>query len=255
LEHPEGTRRRFEAIIFDLGSTLLHFEGDEATYHRANEALCRHLIECGLPLEGERFLADFWQRMQEYRQDRDNEFIEYTTAYILRTLLSEYGIQDLPDGLIQPALKSFYSISQAQWRVETDTAPVLETLRREGYRLGLISNASDDADVQALIDQSGIRGFFEQIITSAALGIRKPNPRIFHYVLDKMGIEPERSVMVGDTLGADILGAQNAGMSSIWVTRRASKAANSAHLETIRPWAVVENLKELPLLLASLSSS
>ncbi len=60
---------------------------------------------------------------------------------------------------------------------------------------------------------------------------------------------PKQVAMVGDTLGADILGARNAGMFGIWVTRRSDTAGNRAHQDTIRPDAVVGNISELPGLL------
>jgi HAD superfamily hydrolase (TIGR01662 family) len=129
---------------------------------------------------------------------------------------------------------------------------MLGALRKAGYRLGMISNASDDADVQALIDKAGVRPYFEVILTSAAVGIRKPNPRIFHMALERLGTSPGKTAMVGDTLGADILGANNAGMFSIWITRRADVPDNRAHLDTIRPDAVIDTLSDLPRLLESL---
>jgi putative hydrolase of the HAD superfamily len=122
-------------------------------------------------------------------------------------------------------------------------------LNAQGHRLGLISNAGDDADVQTLIDQSNLRGYFDIILTSAALGIRKPNPRIFQTALDHWGIPASRAAMVGDSLGADILGARNAGIYSVWITRRADTPANRSHEDTIRPDAVITTLAELiPLL-------
>ena len=59
--------------------------------------------------------------------------------------------------------------------------------------------------------------------------------------------------MVGDKLGADILGAKNAGIFAIWVTRYADTPANRDHLDTIQPDAVIPSIKELPALLESLS--
>jgi HAD superfamily hydrolase (TIGR01662 family) len=128
-------------------------------------------------------------------------------------------------------------------------------LRQKGYRLALISNASDDADVQALVDKAGIRSFFEMILTSAAAGIRKPNPQIFRIVLDQLEVPAGRAAMIGDTLGADILGAQNAGLFSIWIDRRADTAANRAHVGLVRPDAVIHSLEELPALLDHLAES
>jgi FMN phosphatase YigB (HAD superfamily) len=61
--------------------------------------------------------------------------------------------------------------------------------------------------------------------------------------------------MVGDTLGADILGAYNAGIYSIWITRHAESPANRAHADTIQPDAKIESLEDLYPLLACLSGS
>jgi putative hydrolase of the HAD superfamily len=142
-----------------------------------------------------------------------------------------------------------YAVTQSCWKVEHDTHTMLQTLKDAGYRLGIISNASDDWDVQILIDNAGIRPFFEYISTSAAAGIRKPHPKIFQLAFDAMHVAPYRAVMIGDTLGADILGAKNLGMHNVWITRRASKSANLAHEDTILPDRIVTNLSELPGLL------
>ncbi len=117
----------------------------------------------------------------------------------------------------------------------------------------MVSNTADDANVQYLVDKIQVRSFFDRIVTSAALGIRKPNPRIFLPILDHWKIPPEQVAMVGDTLGADILGARNAGLFSIWVTRHAESAGNRAHRDTIHPDAVIESLKDLPGLLDLIS--
>jgi putative hydrolase of the HAD superfamily len=146
-----------------------------------------------------------------------------------------------------------YSVSRNHWHVEKDTHSVLNELKNRGYRLGIISNAGDDEDVQQLVDQARIRPYFDEILSSAALGIRKPNPRIFDTMLSKLKVKPTRAAMVGDTLGADILGAQNAGLFSIFLTRRAATPANRAHLDTIQPDAMIDSLSDLPDLLISLS--
>jgi FMN phosphatase YigB (HAD superfamily) len=100
------------------------------------------------------------------------------------------------------------------------------------------------------VDKAGLRSYFQVILSSASLGIRKPNPSIFRAVLERLGVSPAQAVMVGDSLGADILGAHNAGMRAIWITRRAATPANRAHEDTIRPDAIISTLSELPALLS-----
>lgn len=211
-----------------------------------------HLNSAGMKLDEREFLVEFQERLNRYYRERESEFIEYTTEYVLRKLLEERGTTEPSDNVIRSALRVMYAVSQAHWHPEPDAIPTLEYLSKEGYRLGLISNASDDDDVQTLVDKANLRPYFEVILSSAAAGIRKPDPRIFHLALDEMGVPAERAGMVGDTLGADILGANNAGIFSIWITRRADVPANRDHLDTIQPDATIAELRELPGLLESL---
>jgi len=245
----------FDALLFDLGNTLIYFDGDRPlVFAQADAELLHHLKLAGLNLEEEAFLEDFRNRLSDYFTERESAFVEYTTGHILRTLLADWGYAQVPAGLIRTVLRAMYAVSEAHWHLEVDTIPTLSILRREGYRLGVISNASDDDNVQALVDKAGIRLYFDFIMTSASVGIRKPNPRIFSLALENWDFPPGRVAMIGDTLGADILGAKNAGLFSIWITRRANVPANRAHADTLRSDAVISSLSELLELLAQMSS-
>lgn len=247
--------RSFEVLLFDLGSTLIYFQGDWlGVYSRASKEMIRYLRGSGLDLDETAFFEEYNQRLQRYIAERESDFIEYTTAYILRTLLGEHGFSQVPDELISSALKAMYSVSQKHWYVEEDAKPTLDKLQNDGYHLGIISNAADDIDVQTLVDNAGIRSYFEVVISSAGVGIRKPNPRIFNLALETWGISPDRAAMIGDTLGADILGAQNAGVFAIWITRRADSPENHAHQDTIQPDATIGALSEIPDLLDELGA-
>lgn len=243
-------------VLFDLGNTLIYFDASWLeVIPRATLALSDTLRQHGLNLPREEFAARFQQRMFEYYQQRETEFIEYTTQRLLGDLLAENGLNDPPPTLLRRALNEFYATTQAHWRVEPDAHPTLRQLREQGYRLGLISNASDALDVHTLVNNAGLRPYFEQILISAEVGIRKPHPRIFQMALDFFHAAPAEAVMVGDTLGADILGANQIGMRSIWITRRADTPDNRNHLDTIQPTAAVNTLSEIPALLAGWSSS
>lgn len=247
--------RAIEAVLFDLGGTLIHFEGAwPDLMETANQELLTNLGEQGLALEPDVFLNKFRQRLEEYYVQRESEFIEYTTAQILRSLLVEMGHPQVTPELLRPALKRLYAVSQAQWKTEPDTLSTLESLKRSGIQMGIVSNASDDEDVQTLVGNAGIRSYFDFVLSSAACGIRKPNPRIFQIALDNWNLPPQRSAMVGDTLGADILGANNAGVYSIWITRRADTPGNRDHEDMIRPDATIANLSELPELIEQVNS-
>ncbi len=246
--------RPFKAVLFDLGYTLIYFDCEtDSIYDRMDAAMVDSLQASGVKIERGPFLSQFNRRMHSYEDERDTEFLEHTTAFILHTVFQEAGLPQLPQNVIKTALKARYAVSQACWKVEENAYPVLEHLRADGYRLGVISNASDEDDVQTLVDNAGLRPYFDVIVSSAGQGIRKPNPRIFLSVLSQLGVEPRQAVMVGDTLGADVLGAHNAGLFAVWITRRANKAANRDHLDTIQPDAVIASISELPSLLDRLT--
>jgi HAD superfamily hydrolase (TIGR01549 family) len=246
-------KRPFDVILFDLGSTLIYFNADFAQVLAAGYADCYSTLDAnGIKLEREAFLARFQAQMEAYRREREMEFIEYTTQYILRLTLAEFGYPEVDETLLRQAVDAIYGVTQQYWETEHDTQATLQELQKDGYRLGLISNAGDGPDVQALVDQVGLRPYFDVILVSADLGIRKPNPRIFQHALEHWGIVPQRAAMVGDTLGADILGAHNAGLFSIWITRRADSPGNHEYAETIQPDARVATLQELPALLRSM---
>lgn len=244
-----------KSVLFDLGNTLMYFDADEQleqVLKQADRALFQRLREQGYRLETD-FLEDFRRRMNLYYQEREVEFIEYTTRYILRNLLEEKGFLVNEASLID-SMHAYHRVTQSHWQSEKDSMPTLKLLSEQGYRLGLVSNAADEADVQNLVDRAGIRSFFQVILTSAAEGIRKPNPHIFWKALDALDTLPEEAVMVGDTLGADILGARNAGIFSIWITRMANTPQNQAHKDTIIPDAVIKQISELPALLQLLTA-
>jgi HAD superfamily hydrolase (TIGR01509 family) len=141
-----------------------------------------------------------------------------------------------------------YAVSEALWQPKPAMLSVLDQLFSAGYRLGLLSNAGDEANVQRLIDKVGIRAYFDPILISAALGIRKPDPRPFHMILEQWGFPASEVVMVGDLLEADILGAQRAEIHQIWLCDGHDSESNT-QLDKIQPEAIATDLSEVPVLI------
>ncbi len=240
-----------KAVFFDLGSTLIYFDSPWVdVFARSSREMVKALQAAGFSVDPQTFAAEFRDRLDAYYSEREAEYLEYTTLSVLRDLLAENGFTRLDNGRLAPALRAMYAVTQECWHSELEAVPTLKILRDSGYRLALISNASDDVDVQVLVDKADIRPFFEVVLTSAAVGLRKPHRRIFEIVLDRMRLDPREVVMVGDTLNADILGARNVGMRSVWITRRADPAANLPYQESVIPDAVAADLTQLPGVLA-----
>ena len=244
----------FDAIIFDLGSTLIHFDGKwDQVESRADQALAYKLKEFGFEFDWADCLLLFRNKLEKYFEARDRNYIEHTTQVILRDTLTECGYPGVSEQVNRNALKAFYRVSQAHWKPESDAHATLNELKNRGYRLGMISNAADDADVQSLVDQARLRPYFDKILTSAGEGIRKPDERIFNKLLDHWRLAASKVAMVGDMLSADILGARNAGMFAVWIRRHADPEISQRDLQYIQPDAVIDTLSELLDLLQELS--
>ncbi len=248
------TAAPFKVILFDFGSTLIYSKDPwPPIYEQADRALVQVFQQAGVPLEINAFSSEFETFLDSYYAERGTSPIEKTTLSALQELLRQKGLQDTPASVVRLALDAMYSITQQNWYLENDAIPTLQTLRDHGYRLGMISNTSDDKNVQQLVDHWELRPFFETIITSAGIGFRKPDGRIFRPALDHFRVPPEQVAMVGDSLEADILGANQLGIYSIWITRRVSLPEEG--VLTIQPQAVIPTLDLIPDLLADIETT
>jgi len=247
------SHRLFRAVLFDLGGTLMHArEAWPEFTQRADLALAEYLHQQGIVQNSEIFARQFRRRIDEYYDRRERELFETTYHFILRELLGDQGHPEVPDEHLSGALESFFAVTQTNWQVEEDAISTLNELQARGYRLGMVSNAGDHKDVLQLTDRFGIDIYFDFILTSASCSYRKPHPRIFELALSHWYSLPQEVVMVGDTLEADILGAQRAGIYSIWAKRRANP--NPDDLNRIIPDASLSSLSELPPLLERIQS-
>jgi HAD superfamily hydrolase (TIGR01662 family) len=239
-------------VIFDLGSTLIHFDGDwDLIFEEGLSALLRQLAADRLAIDPMAFRVE----METAQRVRQQDHVERTTESVLRWTLEASGYPALDDALIQRALAAMFAVSEERWTPMPGLHPMLGTLRAQGYRLGLISNAGDERNVLRLLAAAGLDGAFDPQLVSAAEGVRKPNVRLFQRVLSAWNLPPEAVVMVGDTLGEDILGAQRAGLRSIWFTADADTPANRALTGSLRPDASTDTLLALPGLIRSLDGA
>jgi HAD superfamily hydrolase (TIGR01549 family) len=189
---------------------------------QADEALTNYLREQGMELNLSTFPREFRKRLDKYFRKREKDLLETTYSFVLRDVLEDKGYNDLSDGIIRGALDRLFAVTQTNWALEGDTLQTLKKLEADGYRMGLISNAGDDEDVQQLARRFGIAQYFDFILTSAACSYRKPHRRIFELALSNWYFLPSEAVMVGDNLDADVRGAQSVGLYAIWISRRAA---------------------------------
>lgn len=111
---------------------------------------------------------------------------------------------------LSPLLDDLYSRTQAETRKSRE---VLLRLK-EQYPMVLVSNFY--GNIQTVLREFGLDGVFSQIIESAVVGVRKPDPRIFSLGVEALGQKPDEVVVVGDSIDKDIVPARQAGCHTVW---------------------------------------
>jgi putative hydrolase of the HAD superfamily len=129
---------------------------------------------------------------------------------------------------------------------------VLAELSARGYRLGVISNTLQPGH---LMDRTlagrGLIDFFPVRVYSSDVRVAKPHPAIFRAAQEALGLPPGRIVYVGDRLGADVAGAQGAGMKGVLISVAPRPETNQA----IVPDARITELPEIPAALSHMEAS
>ncbi|MDG1572083.1 YjjG family noncanonical pyrimidine nucleotidase [Robiginitalea sp. M366] len=202
LKHP------ITDIFFDLDHTLWDFERNSAlTYASIFEihgvgVNLEAFLEAYIPLN----LA-FWKRY------RDGEITAEDLRYQrLKTVFDRLGYT-AGDELIHLLSEAYIDQLSTHTHLLPDALDILEYLQGS-YRLHIITNGFEQVQLRKLRN-SQIAGFFQEVIHSETAGVKKPHPRIFELALDRSGAQAACSVMIGDNLEADILGARQVGMQAL----------------------------------------
>jgi HAD superfamily hydrolase (TIGR01549 family) len=256
-----------QGVIFDLGHTLMHLDGTwPEVFDRGAVDLQDFLAGEGLNLDAVAFSQVLLRARSEGFARAKATMREVTAEETMRWTFSRFGLPDPPPSLLAGAIDAFFAYEYDHWFPDPAARPVLEVLAGRGLRLGMFSNATHDLFIQGLVDRFGFRPWLEPALSSAGTGLRKPDPAAFAPFLSAWRLDPESIVVVGDTLEADIVGAQRAGMSSIWIrsrhdarqegrehARQDEADASGLHAaDDVVPDAVITRLTELPEVLSAL---
>ncbi|MDT0552594.1 YjjG family noncanonical pyrimidine nucleotidase [Urechidicola vernalis] len=196
-------------IFFDLDHTLWDFDKNSALTFKKIFELNR------IPVNVEKFL-NYYQNInlkywRLYRVDKvTKEQLRYgrlkDTFEILKIDFSDDVISKLSEDYIT-YLSTFNHLFHG-------THELLTYLKTK-YTLHIITNGFIEVQNKKL-ENSGIRKYFDQIITSEQVGVKKPNSKVFKYALQKAGAINTESFMIGDSWEADIMGAKNYGLNVIY---------------------------------------
>ena len=178
--------------------------------------------------------------------DPPTEFslLELSMTVMMREceFIREVGIKEHVEQIAWELLQSgHYLFAANSATLYDDVVPTLQRLRGAGFKLAIVSNW--DTPLDPLIERLGIAEYFDAIVASHDGRVRseKPDSHIFNYALAAVGVSAEEAVHVGDTYGADIVGAEDVGIRPILLDRDGT--------QTGRWDETIQSLSELPALL------
>lgn len=207
-----------KAVFFDVGNTLLF------PYPSVSEVCRQVLLDAG-HVRDLKAIDEFMPLVDAYYEDRYREDDTFWTdegetndvwVGMYSLLARKLGLHEDAEKLARRVYDEFGRADR--WRAYEDVVPTLMRLKERGHCLGIISNW--DRRLTRLLEGLGIAGLLDTIISSAEVGLHKPDPRIFQLACDRVGVEPREAVHVGDHHYADILGASAVGMTTVLIDRQ-----------------------------------
>ncbi len=204
----------YQNIFFDLDHTIWDFESN------AKETIQEVFNQTNLQ---ERGIHDFDIFFQHYSVHNAKLWDLYTKGRVKqdvlkwkRMYLSMLDFKIADEALAREMDKQFLTILSTKSKVFPHTFEILDYLLEKNYRLHLITNGFDAIQAGKL-KSSRLDKYFENVVTSEASGSLKPKPEIFEYALNAAKAEKQSSIMIGDNQDADIAGANNVDIDTVWV--------------------------------------
>lgn len=225
---------RYKHVFFDLDHTLWDFE------RNSKDTLSQLLLDYREQMKREMVIDDFfptyWEINQnlwkEYREDRiDVKTLRQTrfrAAFEALSIDHSQWVEDFEAG--------YMSLCPNQPHLIPGALELLNYLQGKVH-LHIITNGFPDTQGTKL-NSSGIGDYFRTVVTSASIGVKKPNPAIFHFALDRAKASTSNSIYVGDSYEADVKGSLNAGIDVIYYNPEQNenplKVPEVSHLSQLR---------------------
>jgi HAD superfamily hydrolase (TIGR01549 family) len=234
-------------VLFDLDDTL---HDDTSAYQSAAEEVAHEIAaEHGIDALALKaaYIAEaegFWMRLT-------NEALQTKLASVRERLwqsaLENVGISD--EMLARSSAERYHEYRKKYYTPFPGAVELLRSLRSQGKRLGMVTNglAETHREKIALLR---IGELFDAIFIADEVGMVKPDPLLFAHACTTLGCAPSHSAMVGDRYDRDVLGAQEAGLYTVWLNVRDENLPSGA----APPDAICSTIGQVGQALASWNS-
>ena len=223
-----------KCVMFDLGGTILEgtfnpIQGNTAVLKNAHNP--RKLSPEQLQVEANKLDAEILKL-------KNMTLLESTTTAFQRLLfaLNDIEVTDSPYEIEKIFWDSAYLMKPTEGIVS-----LLKCLQDKNITCSIISNIMfSGKTIMNELEKHNLLQYFHYVICSSDYGFRKPSNKIFEVALTKEKCLPKEAWYIGDSIEADVQGANNVGMHPIWYNQNGEKETNIESIEQIRTWFELE---------------
>jgi HAD superfamily hydrolase (TIGR01549 family) len=228
-----------DTVLFDCWGTIL-----QAPILMSREAVTTHFHKI---LTDQGHEVDYNAFKDAYRKSARAQNIQANSTWeefdhekrLLETLETmNYTKPELPT-IVRNLWKEYLTLWPIHSKPYKETMPLLKALKAR-YKLGLVTNFVDGPTARKVFTHYQFEKLFDTIIISGEVGYRKPKRLLFDLALSELNSSPDKAVMIGDTVVADVVGPKEIGMKAVLIDEDGSKK-DSHHLAD----AVIKNIGEL----------
>lgn len=232
-----------DVVFFDLGGTLriLH---DDPPYQE--KAILRLAELSGTDMEPHAFLDLCDERYEDYRKEIFETNREATEPELwIKWMLPEYPHERLTKNAVEMSM--MYRMAKGHRHLVEHGREAIEALYSRGYKLGIISNLITSQEVPEWLERDGLKQYFNPVLLSAVIGLRKPDPEIYRYACREIGFPPERCASVADNLSRDFTGSKEAGigMNILFMSPEKFEKKKASITDDNRPDVMIHDFAEL----------
>lgn len=209
--------KEYKNYLFDLYGTLVDIHTDEEQdllWQKMAIFLASYGGHC-TPAELKALYTARITELETVARRQLGSGAEIDIGPVFASMLKECGLQT-DTGAVEQLAWTFRLLSSQKLRLFPGVSGMLRRLRQQGKGVYLLSNAQELFTLPEL-KALDLLQYFDGIVISSREGLKKPDPRLYRLVLDRYGLMPEETVMVGNDDKADCWGAYTAGLDSMYV--------------------------------------
>lgn len=201
---------KYKNYIFDLYGTLIDIHTEEGE-RKLWEALAKFYRSHGANYYANGIQTAYLKYVEEELKKSEEILVEK----VFKKLFAVKGVE-ASDELITEVCRFFRDTSTYHLRLYEWSLPILQTLKENGKKVYLLSNAQRSFTYHEM-EKLDIVKYFDAIHISSDYGVKKPNPKFFEILIEKEGLDVKECLFLGNDQTCDILGAQGVGMDTWYV--------------------------------------